>query len=121
MKKPTKPNNARATKRAALAASPPASPFWPEAGSMRITAKQVRTDPAPPDPPGITAVAFQAWLATMKLKRIAFTDAEAAKLLDVHVNTLSRWKRDGAPHVVALACWALDNHGKPWKIAHPST
>lgn len=72
-----------------------------------------------PAAPAISAETFKAWLAMMTLKRIALTDAEAAALLGVHKNTLSRWKRDGAPLTVALACWALDNKGYPWKIEHP--
>ena len=55
----------------------------------------------------MTPAAFTTWLAEMKSAGLARSDAECAKLLGVHVNTLVRFKRRGSDHVTALACAAL--------------
>ena len=58
----------------------------------------------------MTANEFSAWLKAMKI-----SGAEAARLLGVNVNTITRYKRDGAPQTVALACAALYHRLEEWK------
>ena len=41
--------------------------------------------------------------------------AEAARLLDIHGNTVARYKRHGAPKAIALACSALFHRLGEWK------
>lgn len=53
---------------------------------------------------------FQAWLAAMKI-----SGAEAARLLDVTPNTITRYRRKGAPRSVGLACAALFHRIGEWK------
>ena len=50
----------------------------------------------------MTANEFTAWLKAMNI-----SGAEAARLLCVNVNTITRYKREGAPQTVGLACKAL--------------
>jgi len=50
----------------------------------------------------MTASEFQMWLDTMGI-----TAVEAGHLMDVHPNTISKYKREGCPKIVALACLAL--------------
>ena len=66
----------------------------------------------------MTAKDFTGWLAFMVMKGVAKSDAEAAELLGVHKNTLSRWKKHGAPATVALVCAAIDRGLPPWKLDH---
>lgn len=66
----------------------------------------------------MTAADFTAWLAFMKMKKLAMNDAEAASRLGVHPNTLGRWKRDGAPAHIALACAAIYDGLPPFKAEH---
>lgn len=68
--------------------------------------------------PQMTPEDFTAWLAFMRMKRYALTDADAAKQLGVHANTMSRWKRHGAPFHVGLACAALIDQLPPWQVKH---
>jgi hypothetical protein len=58
----------------------------------------------------MTATEFQAWLAALKI-----SGAEAARLLDVTPNTITRYRRHGAPKVVGLACAALFHRLGEWK------
>lgn len=58
----------------------------------------------------MTALEFQRWLAAMKV-----SGAEAARLLDVNVNTITRWKHHGAPQSIGLACAALYHRLEEWK------
>lgn len=53
---------------------------------------------------------FCEWLKAMKI-----TGAVAARLLGVNVNTITRYKREGAPQTVALACAALYHRIGAWK------
>jgi predicted site-specific integrase-resolvase len=41
--------------------------------------------------------------------------AEAARLLGVQPNTITRYRRRGAPRCVALACAALYHRIEEWK------
>ncbi len=50
----------------------------------------------------MTADAFCAWLSAMGI-----TAAEAARRLGLHANTVTKYKRLGAPYSIALACRAL--------------
>lgn len=62
----------------------------------------------------MTANEFCEWLKAMKI-----SGAEAARLLDVNVNTITRYKREGAPQTVALACSALYHRLGEWNEVHP--
>lgn len=48
------------------------------------------------------AAAFRAWLDAMKI-----SGSEAARLLGVNPNTITRYRREGGPKMLALACAAL--------------
>jgi transcriptional regulator with XRE-family HTH domain len=50
----------------------------------------------------MTASDFTAWLSAMNI-----TAAEAARLLGVTPNTITRYKRKGGPVMLRLACAAL--------------
>jgi len=58
----------------------------------------------------MTAAQFSAWLAAMKI-----SGAEAGRLLGVNPNTITRYKRDGAPKAIGLACAALYHRLGEWK------
>lgn len=58
----------------------------------------------------MTPEAFRTWLVTMKIR-----SAEAARLLQIHANTVTKYKARGAPKPVALACAALYHRIEPWK------
>lgn len=58
----------------------------------------------------MTADQFNAWLETMEI-----TAADAARLLAVTPNTITRYKRQGGDHTLALACSALYHRLEPWK------
>lgn len=58
----------------------------------------------------MTANDFCAWLKAMKI-----SGAEAARLLGVTANTITRYRREGAPQTVGLACAALYHRLKEWK------
>jgi DNA-binding transcriptional regulator YiaG len=58
----------------------------------------------------MSADEFKEWLKTMKI-----SGAKAARLLGVHVNTVTKYKRRGAPDHVALACTALYHRLGKWK------
>jgi hypothetical protein len=48
------------------------------------------------------AKTFNHWLDTMKI-----SGSEAARLLGVKPNTITRYRKKGAPRIVALACNSL--------------
>lgn len=58
----------------------------------------------------LTAKQFIEWLDNMQV-----SGAEAGRLLGVHANTILRYKTEGAPLVVALACRALYHRLEPWR------
>jgi hypothetical protein len=58
----------------------------------------------------MTAEQFCAWIDAMRI-----SGAEAARLLDIHGNTVARYKRHGAPKAIALACSALFHRLGEWK------
>jgi hypothetical protein len=58
----------------------------------------------------MSSVDFQRWLAAMGI-----SSAAAARLLGVNANTITRYKKAGAPRVVALACAALFHRLGEWK------
>lgn len=55
----------------------------------------------------MTAIAFNVWLAQMKEKGLARSDAAAGRLLGVSANSIVTMKRNGADRRTALACAAL--------------
>ena len=57
----------------------------------------------------MTGEAFRRWLKAMKI-----SGAQAAELLGVHKNTVTRFKRDGTDRAIALACAALWHRLGPW-------
>ena len=50
---------------------------------------------------------FVAWLASMKKAGLARSDAECARLLGMHINSMVNMKRHGTDLRTALACRAL--------------
>jgi hypothetical protein len=56
----------------------------------------------------MTATEFNAWLSAMKI-----TAAEAARLLAVSPNTVTRYRRKGGDRMLALACAALYHRLEP--------
>jgi hypothetical protein len=58
----------------------------------------------------MTADQFCQWLAAMKI-----SGAEAARLLGVNVNTITRYKRSGGDRMLALACAALYHRLEEWR------
>ena len=58
----------------------------------------------------MTAQQFLDWLKAMDI-----SGAEAARLLGVNANTITRYKTKGAPKVVSLACSALFHRLGEWK------
>lgn len=58
----------------------------------------------------MTGSEFEAWLRAMKI-----SGAEAGRLLDVTPNTITRYRRSGAPKSVGLACSALFHRLGEWK------
>lgn len=72
-----------------------------------MTAPDVTTTMTPAD--------VAAWIADMKEKRIATTDAECARLLGMHPNSIASMKQRGADRRTALACRALAHLMEPYK------
>ena len=62
----------------------------------------------------MTADDFTNWLAAIKAAGLAKSDADCARLLQVHVNSIVLMKRQGADHRTALACRALFHRLEPW-------
>ena len=62
----------------------------------------------------MTGLDFTNWLAAMKAASLAKSDADCARLLQVHVNSIVLMKRQGADHRTALACRALFHRLEPW-------
>jgi predicted site-specific integrase-resolvase len=58
----------------------------------------------------MTAKSFCEWLSAMGI-----SGAQAAHLLGVNANTITRYRRSGAPKAVALACTALFHRLEEWK------
>jgi DNA-binding CsgD family transcriptional regulator len=58
----------------------------------------------------MNAKAFMAWLEAMDISA-----AEAARLLGVSPNTVTKYKRRGARKETALACSALYHRLQEWK------
>jgi hypothetical protein len=67
-----------------------------------------------PRPSGITGSQLNAWLDIM-----GWSGGRAAREIGVHPNTMSVWRRDGAPNWVKLSCQALFQRTKeldfPWE------
>lgn len=53
---------------------------------------------------------FRDWLTAMDMSA-----AKAAELLGVHPNTMTKYRSEGAPYHVALACSAVYHRLGPWK------
>ncbi|SKA13668.1 hypothetical protein SAMN05428963_106205 [Consotaella salsifontis] len=53
---------------------------------------------------------FNAWL-----DQLWFCDEDAAENLGVDVETIVRFRKEGAPHYIALACSAIERRLKPWQ------
>lgn len=62
----------------------------------------------------MTADEFKAWLSEMKAAKLIRSDADAARALGTHANTILRYKDKGADQQTALACRALFHRMKPW-------
>lgn len=62
----------------------------------------------------MTAAAFSAWLADMKIVGLAHTDAAAARLLGISANSVVSLKKNGADLRTALACRALLHRLEPY-------
>ena len=59
----------------------------------------------------MNALTFRAWL-----KEMDFTDAAAAKALGIGSrNTIAKYRAEGAPLHIALACAALAEGLEPWE------
>lgn len=58
----------------------------------------------------MTAQEFNGWLQAMRI-----TAAEAGRLLGVTPNTITRYKRQGGPKSIGLACAALYHRLEEWK------
>lgn len=52
---------------------------------------------------------FMDWMRAMDISSV-----EAGRLLGVHANTITKYRAEGAPTVVALACRALYHRLEPW-------
>jgi hypothetical protein len=59
---------------------------------------------------------LEAWIAFMKEGQ-GWTHARCAVALGVHPTQMSRWKKDGAPRYVGLACAAIVAELEPWAPA----
>ena len=57
--------------------------------------------------PGISGDDFRFWIADMKVKGLAQTDAECGRLLGISAQSVTVLKRRGADQRTALACHAL--------------
>ncbi len=62
----------------------------------------------------MTPASFRAWLAEMKAAGLARSAAEAAFLLGKSEDQMTRYKRNGTDHTVALACRALLHRLEPY-------
>jgi len=67
----------------------------------------------------MTPATFTKWLAEMQSAGRARSDADCARQLGVHVNTIVNWKTTGVPEAAstrtALACRALLHCMDPYK------
>lgn len=59
--------------------------------------------------PDMRGKTFAAWCGAM-----GYTDSAAARALDVAPSTIARYRENGAPYMVSLACAALARGLKPW-------
>jgi hypothetical protein len=64
----------------------------------------------------MTADDFNAWL-----EHTGFSGLEAARQLGTANNTIVRYRRDGAPHYIGLACSAICQGLPPWRKVHGPT
>lgn len=62
----------------------------------------------------MTPDAFNTWLADIKSAGLARSKAEAARLLGVHVNTITKRLEQGADRETALACRAILHRLEPY-------
>ncbi len=58
----------------------------------------------------MTSDNFNAWLINMGISGL-----EAARRLGCAKDTITKYKRDGAPEYIGLACSALYHNMKPWE------
>jgi transposase len=56
---------------------------------------------------------FRNWLAACKERGLS--EWQAAELLGCGRNSITSWKRNGAPQYIGLAIAALEEGLKPWK------
>lgn len=59
---------------------------------------------------------FSAWIAYM-----AWNDSEVARQLDISRNSVAKYKDEGAPGYIGLACAALAANLLPWEENPPRT
>ncbi len=62
----------------------------------------------------MSAANFQGWLMDMKSAGLGPSDAECARLLGLHVNTMLLMKARGCDRRTALACRALLHRLEPY-------
>lgn len=62
----------------------------------------------------MTPDAFRRWLAEMHSAGLARSDAECARLLGMHKNSMLHMKENGADVRTALACRALLHRLEPY-------
>lgn len=76
------------------------------------TKHRVRREQPPLNPTTgpMTAETFNQWLRAMGISCV-----EACRLLGVQPNTITRYRRNGAPKAIALACSALFHRLGEWK------
>lgn len=73
--------------------------------------KRKRPPVAPvPAPEPMSAESFRQWQSEMDLSA-----SEAALVLEIHPNTMTRYRQKGAPYHIALACAALFHRLGPWR------
>lgn len=57
---------------------------------------------------------FEKWLGEMRMARLAKSDADCARLLGKHPDTVARYKSEGCDRTTALACRALVHRMEPY-------
>lgn len=66
----------------------------------------------------MTPQSFRQWLQEMREVGLARSDAECARLLGVHINSIVNRKRDGADQETAFACRALLHRLPPFETSN---
>ena len=64
----------------------------------------------------MTGFEFKVWLAAMKQRGVAATDAECGAKIGKSPDTVVRMKKEGASYAIALACSAALLGLEPWNV-----